>query len=298
MHFLCIPLRLFSTVLDTLRHPHYLSQMLIQEKPLQHWIDHFYGYGSWQAPIWFIGYEEGGGDAPEEVAEKLNYFYKAHANAESTTLCDIRELYQHVAFRVEGPRAEKFSNLYDYRFGAKTKTLHGAWKNLIAFQHAFRNKKVPNLLSYQKNTFLTSSSREALLQLYPLPAHNHAWYYSWLDLSPKFKFLKTRALYEAHVFPERMKNILTNIKTYKPEVVVMYGMENINALKQSVQEVFPAVKFSMVKGIKLVIPQHHITELGETILVITTQLPSLRHQRVETGFDWEEFGKLVRASGK
>jgi hypothetical protein len=145
---------------------------------------------------------------------------------------------------------------------------------------------------------LTSSSREALLQLYPLPAHNHAWYYSWLDLSAQFRFLKTRGSYEAHVFPERMKHILANIKTYKPEVVVMYGMENINALKQSVQEIFPTTKFSMVKGIKLVIPQHHITDLGETTLVITTQLPSLRHQRVETGFDWEEFGKLVRAWGK
>ncbi len=46
--------------------------MLIEEKALKHWIDHFYGYGSWQARFWFVGYEESGGDVPEEVAEKLS----------------------------------------------------------------------------------------------------------------------------------------------------------------------------------------------------------------------------------
>lgn len=260
---------------------------------MQHWIDHFYGYGSWAAPVWFVGYEENGGDAPEEVAEKLAYFSKAHGSAKEATLCDIRELYKRVTFRAEGPRAEKFANHYDYRFGPKAKTLHGAWKNLIAFQHGYRNKKVPNLLSYQRSSFLTSSSKENLIQFYPLPAHNHAWYYSWLQLSPKFSFLKTRSKYEEQVYPSRVKIILEKIKEHKPEVVVMFGMENINALKHSVAEHFSDAKFKMVKGIKLEIPQHHITQLGETTLVITTQIPSLRHRRVETGFDWEKFGKLV-----
>lgn len=267
--------------------------MLIQEKQLQHWIDHFYGYGSWKAPIWFVGYEENGGDAPEEVAEKLEYFDKAHASANEATLCDIRELNKHVTLRAEGPRAEKFPNHYEYRFGSKAKTLHGAWKNLIAFQHGYRNKKVPNQLSYQRNTFLSPSSKEALIQFYPLPAHNHAWYYSWLQLSSQFKFLKSRSLYEQHVYHDRVKNIFTNVKTYKPEVVVMYGMENINALKQSAADFFSEVKFKMVKGTKLEIPQHHIARVDGTTLVITTQIPSLRHRRVETGFDWEAFGKLV-----
>jgi len=33
-----------------------------------------------------------------------------------------------------------------------------------------------------------------------------------------------------------------------------------------------------------------------TILLITTQVPVLKHNRVETGFDWYEFGKMVKAS--
>jgi len=267
--------------------------MLIEEKALQHWIENFYGYGSWQAPFWFVGYEENGGDQPEEVADKLNYFYGLRA-LNSTTLCDIRELYRHVAFRIDGPRAEKFANFNDHRFGSNA-TLHGAWKNLIAFVHGYQNKKLPDLLTYQKNSFaLSSVPGEALIQLYPLPAHNHAWYYAWLNLS-QFPFLKSRALYQDYVYPRRIQSILQNISIHKPKVVLMYGMDNINLLKKSVLEFFPTAKFKIVKAIGRQTPQHHRADLNGTNLLITTQIPALRHNRIETGFDWYELGKLVQA---
>jgi hypothetical protein len=267
--------------------------MLIEEKALRHWIDNFYGYGSWDAPIWFVGYEESGGDVPEEVAEKLNYFYSLHTT-NAPTLCDIRELYRRVVFRVEGPRGKKFASFNDHRFGDQA-TLHGAWKNLIAFVHAYQNKKLPDLLAYQKNSFaLPSASRENLIQLYPLPAHNHAWYYSWLDL-PQLPFLKNRAAYDDHVYATRMNTILQKINVCKPQVVLMYGMDNINLLKKSVHEFFPAAKFKIVKGIKKQIPQHHRADFNGTTLIITTQIPALRHNRIESGFDWYLFGELVKA---
>lgn len=269
--------------------------MLIEEKPLKHWINNFYGYGSWQARFWFIGYEEGGGDLPEEVAEKLNYFYKSHPSTTEATLCDIRELYRHVTFRVDGPKADLFTNLHDYRFDSNA-IQHGVWKNLIAFVHGYRNEKLPDLLPYQKNSFaLPSAHNEALIQLYPLPSpHNHAWYYSWLDL-PQAGFLKSRTLYQEHAYQNRIHNILSNIGAYKPEVVLMYAMNNINTLKKSIQEYFPAAKFKMVKAIKQQIPQHHRADFNGTTLLITTQIPALRHNRIETGFDWQEFGKTVKA---
>jgi hypothetical protein len=268
--------------------------MRIEEKPLKHWIDNFYGYGSWDARIWFVGYEEGGGDLPEEVAQKLNYFYNTHASAKQPTLCNIHELYRHVSFKLDGPKADLFTSLYDYRFNSHA-ILHGSWKNLIAFVYGYRNEKLPDLLSYQKNSFASPSAHEALIQLYPLPSpHNHAWYYSWLDI-PQFSFLKSRTLYQEHVYENRIQGILNNISAYRPEVVVMYGMDNINTLKKSVQEFFPAVKFKMVKAVKQQIPQHHEAELNGTKLLITTQIPALRHNRIETGFDWEAFGKMVKA---
>ena len=268
--------------------------MLIEQEPLKHWIDNFYGYGSWQSRCWFIGYEEGGGELPEEVAEKINYFYKTHPPGTEKTLCDIRELYQHVAVRWEGPKASSFNNLYEYRFDNRA-TLHGSWKNLIAFIHGYKNKKVPNQLKYQKTTFASpTKNQEALIQLYPLPSpHNHAWYYSWLDL-PELGFIKSRTLYYEHLYQSRIQTILSNIVAYKPEVVLMYGMDNINGLKNSVQEFFNGAKFKMIKATKLQIPQHHRADFNGTTMLITTQIPTLRHNRVETGFDWEEFGRRVK----
>jgi hypothetical protein len=268
--------------------------MLIEEKALKHWIDNFYGYGSWHARTWFIGYEESGGDVPEEVAEKINYFYKVHAPT-NTTLCDIRELYLQVTVRRDDPKAGLYTNRCEYHFG-KNAVQNGVWKNLIAFQHGYRNEKLPDLPEYQKNIFAsTSENNEALIRLYPLPGpHSHAWYYSWLDL-PQLPFLKSRALYQEHVYQRRIRTILSNICEYKPEVVLMYDMDNINKLKKTVQQFFHGDKFKIIKAKKRQIPQHHRTDLDGTTILITTQVPTLKHHRIETGFDWEEFGKVVKS---
>jgi hypothetical protein len=266
--------------------------MLIEEKSLQHWINHFYGYGSWDARIWFVSHEDGGGDLPEEVAEKLDYFSRAHPGAAGPTLCDIRLLYSNTAVRITGPRGATCKNLFDYRFGSHG-LLNGVWKNLISFAHAFRNEPMPEPLAYQKNSF--ALLKEAMIKLYPLPApHNHAWYYSWLDL-PQHDYLKSRELYEAHVYQHRMQDILSGIGRHKPEVVLMYGMKNINFLKKSIQEFFPGAKFSMIEATPRQVPQHHLADLNGTLMLITTQLPSLRHNRIETGFDWEMFGRSAKS---
>ncbi len=265
--------------------------MLIEEERLAYWINNFYGYGTWNARIWFIGYEEGGGDLPEEVAEKFNYLYSGHRTF--STLCDVREVYRHVAFRQSGAKANLISNHYEYRFD-RNATLHGVWKNLIAFAHGYRKEALTDILTYQKEQFLLpDAGREALIKLYPLPCpHNHGWYYSWLDL-PRLGFLKSRTLYEEHVYDMRIQHILENMSAYRPDVVLMYGMNNITRLKQSVQKFFPDVSFKMVKAIKQLMPQYHRADLGATTLLITTQLPALHHNRIETGFDWLQLGRTI-----
>jgi hypothetical protein len=264
--------------------------MLIEDKPLKHWIDNFFGYGSWDAKFWFISYEESGGELPEEVADKINYFQKAH-NQNENQLCDIRELYRQVRVTLDGSKAGLFSNRYQYRFDHNA-IQNNIWKNLIAFEHGFQNKKLPDLLEYQKHSFL-SSNNEALIPLYPLPSpHNHAWYYSWLDI-PGLSFIKNRTEYQEHVYEHRIQTILSNVHKHKPKVVLMYGMNNINSLKKSVQQSFPNALFKQVKAIKLETPQYHRADLNGTILLITTQIPALRHNRIETGFDWEKLGREV-----
>jgi hypothetical protein len=265
--------------------------MLIEEERLTYWINNFYGYGAWNARIWFIGYEEGGGDLPEEVAEKFNYLYDQQSTFAS--LCDVREVYRQVAFRQSGSKANIVSNHYEYRFD-RNATLHGVWKNLIAFAHGYRNETLPDALAYQKEQFLLPHvAHEALIKLYPLPCpHNHGWYYSWLDL-PQLTFLKSRTLYEEHVYEMRIHRILENMSAYRPDVVLMYGMNNITRLKHSVQNFYPNVTFKMVKAIKQQMPQYHWADLGNTMLLITTQLPALHHGRIESGFDWMQLGRTI-----
>jgi len=264
--------------------------MLIKEQTLEHWIREFYGFGSFNAPVWFIGYEESGGDLPEDVAERLDYFYNLNSKNRQP-LCDLRDLYKNVVFRSEGQRTKLFKTMYDYRFG-ESAVLHGLWKNLIAFTHGYLGLKLPDLLTYQKESF--ARTNEALIQLYPLPSpHNHAWYYSWLDL-PQKSFLTTRKTYEQHLYPQRIQTILEKIKEHKPKVVMMFGMNNINNLKRSIQLFFGDVEFNMVKGIKLQTPQYHRTDVPNTTFIITTQMPALKHNRIETGFDWERLGREVR----
>lgn len=267
--------------------------MLIDEQKLAHWIEHFYGYGSWTARTWFIAHEDGGGDLPEEVAEKVNYFYEAHSGGTSG-LCDLREFYRHMSLMLDAPKAKLHSTLYDFRFGVNA-VQSTIWKNLVSFAHGYRHQPLPELLDYQKNILAQPHlNNEALLRLYPLPAANHhAWYYGWLKLY-QLSFLKTRERYEREVYEKRMTTLLQKIKIHEPELVIFYGMSNITTLKLSVQEFFPEAKFKTVNAVKQYTPQHHLTSVGNTALVITTQLPTLRHRRVATGFDWEAFGKSVR----
>lgn len=269
--------------------------MTIAEKELRHWINSFYGYGSWQANTWFIDHEESGGEIPETVMEKINYFYKVHT-ATGPALCDIRELYRHITVRPGEPKAHLFTNHYEYWFGSNA-VQNTVWKNLLAFQNGYRAEKLPDFLEYQQYTFASpSAGRETLIRLYPLPGpRSHAWYYSWLDL-PELNFLKSRRLYEEYVYEYRIHTILSNIREYKPEVVLMYGMDNINKLKKSIQQFFPEHPFKMVKATQRQIPLHHRIGIHGTTLLITTQIPALKHKRIETGFDWEEFGKAVKSS--
>lgn len=265
--------------------------MLIDESRLTHWINCFYGYGSWSAPLWFVSYEETGGETPEEVADKINYFQRVHP-VEECTLCDARALYRHVGISWDGPKGEKYANRYDFRFGSEA-VLHGAWKNLIAFMHGYEGRPVPDLLSYQRTFFLSPSVTDAaLIPLFPLPSDGHAWHYSWLDL-PSLPFLKGRALYEQKVYPSRINNLFNLIARHQPKLVLMYGMNSIHALKASAQAFYPATRFTSVKAVSRQTPPYHVTSLGNTRLLITTQIPALRHNRVETGFDWEQLGRTL-----
>ena len=268
--------------------------MLIQETSLAHWIKHFYGYGTWSAKIWFVAREESGGELPEEVAERIDYFRQTHSNATGAVLCEIREVYKQLIFRFDGPKAAFYKTHFDYRFGSDP-VLHGYWKNLIAFTNAVLDNYGVDIDHYQKHVFTAAPpANEAWIKLFPLPGpHTHSWYYNWLDM-PNMPFLKNRKLYEETFYQDRMSTLLNQIRAHRPAVVLMYGMTNINGLKKSLTEFFQDLIFKSVPATKMVIPQHHVAQVGPTRIIITTQIPGLRHNRIETGFDWKAFGSMYK----
>src|SRR5687768_11095386 len=106
--------------------------MAINEKVLKHWIENFYGYGSWDAKFWFISYEEGGGDLPEEVSEKIDYFYQVNDKQEGS-LCDLREVLKEVKVGSDRPKIRTLHSAYKNRFGENA-ILYGPRKNLSTFR--------------------------------------------------------------------------------------------------------------------------------------------------------------------
>lgn len=45
---------------------------MLDRAHLQDFMNRFYGYGSWDVELWFIGMEERGGNSMDEVERRLN----------------------------------------------------------------------------------------------------------------------------------------------------------------------------------------------------------------------------------
>jgi len=194
--------------------------MPLNSAKLQHWIDNFYGYGSWDAPVWFIGYEEGGG-AYSEVEDKLNYFYKP--GNQNNGLSDVKNMH-HAIPSSKNPTVN-LGNLY---FGSKPKR-QPTWARLNKFLEGYHQLPIP-----QPNKFINANpfAKSALIELFPLPHSkvNGKWEYasnSWVNHShftnsSGQQWLLNRSSYESNVKQSRVINICNQYNKSNPEVVLCY----------------------------------------------------------------------------
>lgn len=63
---------------------------MIDPALLERWTQHFFGYGSWAAPYWFIGLEEGRVDSEEQFQIRLDAW---HSTGEPSLL-DLHDFHQ------------------------------------------------------------------------------------------------------------------------------------------------------------------------------------------------------------
>lgn len=164
---------------------------------LEDYTKRFFGYGSWKAPIWFVGMEEGGANA-----------------------CYVKNFDKHLRSWAEGGRRA----LVNIRTGAP---LQKTWLGLIRVQlgregvrHGRRSLELAR--DYQRVS-LCRTSKECLIELLPLPSRSIGKW-PWAERYPQVSWLRNRTVYRKHVLGPRCERICRAIHKHRPRAVVFYGL--------------------------------------------------------------------------
>jgi len=273
--------------------------MPLDPAKLQHWIDNFYGYGSWDAPVWFIGYEEGGGADYKEVEQKLDYFDINHKNSNGPTLCDIRSL--HLAVKCHAKYYDTHGELRFTGTHPNGSKLQGTWGNLIRFVKGYCGKIYDSDLEYQKTSLaFPEKGNEALIELFPLPSPNkQVWYYGWLDIKDETlrPLLKTRKSYEDSLVENRLNSIkkMADQKIESLQIMVFYGISGkVNAIKDIFKSEgkFEPFKINLSKSDSnnTRIKNIQIYKYRSIKIIICDTAPSSKKKIV----DWFELGEYTK----
>lgn len=172
----------------------------------------FLGYGNLNAPIWFIGMEEGmkegmkegGKDRYEEIKLRL----QAWKDMGYPKVADVADF--HV----------KIGHVFLFRDPVK---LQKTWVNLIKFQLSLTNLDCSKeeARAFQRDKWGRSNSPNALLELMPLPSPGlKEWFYNEFFNLP---YLKTRDTYFDYMLPKRIFLIQKVIHEFKPKIILFYG---------------------------------------------------------------------------
>jgi len=179
---------------------------MLNAKLLSEFIDGFYGYGNLEAKLWFVGMEEGGGTAEQEIEARLNSW-----NVRGGRLVeDVAEFHRSFG----QPRW----------FEPKAPTQR-TWRPMIQSILLAKDEScdIESIREYQINKFARKGGEVASLELMPLPSpsiREDNWMYGdWSDLP----YLTTRNSYLKAVVPARIKRFKALIEEHKPQAVVFYG---------------------------------------------------------------------------
>jgi hypothetical protein len=150
-----------------------------------------YGYGRWEAPYWFIGPEQG---------QALHEHDDLEARCEAWLTLGGGELSD----------CQAFSYLIrEKRWHRETPMLQNTWRRLMLLLMAFLQRPTDNenLKTYQRDRWGRTNDETCVIELSGLPANN-------------FDVPRERGLFR----PERISVICERMRTYKPELVVIYGV--------------------------------------------------------------------------
>lgn len=149
-----------------------------------------YGYGSWDAPVWFVGLEEGGGEDPNQVARKVDAWHRLGA----------RELSDLYAFHVDAGITQWFGER------ARIQTTWGKYSRLALLRE--RASVTPeDVRRHQADVLGRPGLGTCMIEVMPLPCPNEkAWHYDRWSSLPQ---LASRELYRSHYLPVRALDLPT-----------------------------------------------------------------------------------------
>jgi hypothetical protein len=174
---------------------------VLDTKRLKAFMHRFYGYGSWSAPLWFVGMEEGGGNSLQEVERRLTAW-------SGGDLEDLREFHRRTGF---------------IRHHEGQVALQSTWAKLIRIALCADDRPADTeaVRQFQQNELGRAGGATTLLELFPLPSPStRHWTYGDCGIPE----IATRDAYRNTLEEPRTTAIRARIDEHAPKAVVFYGM--------------------------------------------------------------------------
>lgn len=136
----------------------------LDDKTVKAFIEGFFGYGNWAAPIWFVGMEEGGGESVAEIRRRID----AWSSRGQHDLEDLVEYHEAIGVMKHlGERAK----------------LQPTWSKLVHVLLGIRGDVATpaTVREYQTTNWGRRNGASCLIELLPLPSPGISdWIYSTL----------------------------------------------------------------------------------------------------------------------
>lgn len=171
-------------------------------------IDNFWGYGSMEAPVWFVGMEEGLG--PTTDTEELEIRFRA---ADGKATVDMRREMSHVTGHI--------------RWFRENSPIQPTWKYPIALYLYLKSHLVPTKedIRLHQGLILGDSVRKesCTIELMPLPsqkANESTWLYKGYGVPS----IDSRKEYLATYKPARVQELKRLVAKHSPKLVIFYSV--------------------------------------------------------------------------
>jgi len=164
----------------------------------------FFGYGRWDAPVWFVGLEEAATGTPNELQARLRAWDKRGR----------RELEDAPSFY---PACEQ------HKWHGRSAILQRTWRQLIRILLSSGGKPIADkvVLEFQQYALGASSGRACFTELLPLPAPSHRqWPY--VDHENLPAWMRDRGQFTRTVLPGRTAVLRNKIAYHHPGIVIFY----------------------------------------------------------------------------